>query len=128
MYKFKDIPCLENYCVNKAGQVYSKKRNMIIKGSISDRGYLRVTIKRKTYRVHRLVAMTFLNKYKNMVRNEVNHKDGNKLNNCVDNLEWCSRKENNDHAIETGLWVVTEKMRMSGVINHKKNFKQYKTK
>lgn len=56
----------------------------------------------KGYRVHRLVAMAFLEK-KNENQNEVNHIDGNKENNSVSNLEWCTPSENQQHAFRTGL-------------------------
>ncbi len=63
-------------------------------------GYERVPLalncKKKTYSVHRLVAKTFLANTKN--KKEVNHIDGNKANNCVENLEWSTRKENQLHA------------------------------
>ena len=55
----------------------------------------------KNYSVHRLVAKTFIpnpNNYK-----DVNHKDGNKKNNRIDNLEWCSRSYNLKHALDIGL-------------------------
>lgn len=64
-------------------------------------GYIRATINGKDVYIHRLVAMLFLenpNNYK-----EVNHKDGNKENNNVENLEWCTRSQNNKHAFITGL-------------------------
>lgn len=66
-----------------------------IQVSLSKRG------KSKTHLVHRLVAQTFIpnkNNYK-----EINHKDCNKHNNCVENLEWCSRKQNMLHAKNNGL-------------------------
>ena len=50
--------------------------------------------------VHRIVATTFLGEHPDLV---VNHKDGNKSNNCVENLEWCTNKENLQHAMDTGL-------------------------
>lgn len=71
--------------------------------TINNRGYKTVGIQKTTYMVHRLVAKAFLDKPTG--KDFVNHKDGNKLNNHVDNLEWCTIKENNQHARDTGLWV-----------------------
>ena len=69
--------------------------------ALNNRGYLAVYIRRETHMVHRLVAQAFLPKPPG--KDYVNHLDGNKLNNCVDNLEWCSIAENNEHARRTGL-------------------------
>lgn len=63
--------------------------------------YLNVIFQRKTYQVHRLIAMAFIpNPDK---KPYINHKDGNKHNNSIDNLEWCTASENNKHAWRTGL-------------------------
>lgn len=78
------------------------KERILAQGDI--RGYKSVDLKvnggRKTMRVHRIVAMAFIGKpYKEMV----NHIDGNKTNNTVENLEWATRSENELHAYATGL-------------------------
>ena len=57
---------------------------------------------RKSYLLHRLIAQTFLPNPSNLP--EVNHKDGNKANCAMDNLEWVTSKENKRHAKDTGLW------------------------
>lgn len=58
--------------------------------------------KKRTFRLHRLVMIAF-SPIENMDEFEVNHKDGNKLNNKLDNLEWCTSSENQLHAFKTGL-------------------------
>lgn len=69
--------------------------------TLNNRGYYSVGIRRKTYMVHRLVAQAFIPNPEN--KPCVNHIDGNKLNNHVSNLEWCTVQENNLHARQTGL-------------------------
>lgn len=91
----------EMYQVDTNGVVYSKK-DKPLKYSINPRGYCIVNFyhnhTRKGFAIHTLVAETFING-KTMERNQVNHKDGNTQNNCVDNLEWVSGLENIYHAI-----------------------------
>ena len=93
--------------------ITSNGRKCVVKERILSQGtvkrYKVVDLKvggiRKTMRVHRLVAMAFIGKpYKDMV----NHIDGSKTNNSVDNLEWVTRSENELHAYSTGLKSSTE--------------------
>ena len=92
-----------SYSVDTEGNVrsYMCGRVRVMKGSIDNVGYRRVTLCKKTKRVHRLVAVAFIPN--DCGGDVVNHIDGNKDNNTVANLEWCTVKENNHHAYDTKL-------------------------
>lgn len=94
-----------DYEINEDGKIFSNKTNKFLQGSVYNTGYriVRLTIgnSKKGYAVHRLVAEAFLQNPNNLPI--VNHKDGNKLNNRVDNLEWVSQSENRVHAIESKI-------------------------
>ena len=101
-----EIKGFENYCVTMEGKIYSKLSNKFLKPYIDKVGYAYVSIllKPKTYRrksVHRLVLEAYTNSV--CSRTQINHIDGNKSNNDITNLEWCTRSENMAHAYETGL-------------------------
>lgn len=78
-----------------------------LKYALDKGGYPRLKLTRKNIskseRIHRLVAIAFIPNPNNLP--QVNHKDGNKQNNCVDNLEWCDNSHNQKHAIDKGLKV-----------------------
>lgn len=90
--------------VSNKGDVRNCNGNSI-KPWISTTGYLNIKViengKRKNKRLHRLIAKAFIPNPFN--KPHVNHIDGNKLNNCIDNLEWCDHKENMSHASKTKL-------------------------
>lgn len=87
----------DNYEVSNLGQVRNKKTNRILKQAHQNSGYSIVSLRRggttKTYAIHRLVMEAF-NPRQDANKLDVNHKDWNKLNNKLDNLEWTTRSEN----------------------------------
>lgn len=97
---WKTIQYEINYEVNELGQIRNKETKQIKSLRYSNKGYARVTLypSGKTYSVHRLVADGFIENPNNFP--SVNHKDGVKKNNTVDNLEWCTPKQNTRHAID----------------------------
>lgn len=117
---WKDIADFPNYQISNQGRVKSKERftkvgiknvkrakrkEKILKLSHNAKGYTQTILYRdkKPYpiKIHRLVAIYFIPNKEN--KPQVNHKDGNKDNNCVTNLEWVTDLENKRHAIENGL-------------------------
>ena len=104
-YKLIPIDCNSKYLISKCGKLFSLTSNKILKKIKNSDGYLQhgLTIngKLKMIAIHRLLCLTYLDNKEN--KTHVNHKDGNKTNNCLSNLEWCTCKENIQHAYDTGL-------------------------
>ena len=107
----KDIKGYEGlYYLDVEGNIYSypkktRKGTRKLKPVFAGHGYYQVDLcknkKIKRYLLHRLIAETFLENSEN--KPQVNHIDGNKLNNKLSNLEWCTRSENQLHSIRIGL-------------------------
>ena len=107
-----DIKGYESYCITIDGKVYSKKRNK----------FLRITYQYKypsvqlfvngriiTKTIHRLMALSYLPQIEG--KKYVNHINGNKNDNKLENIEWVSPKENTIHAIKNGLYIPPKKNR-----------------
>lgn len=117
--------------------VHSKlrRKERIVKGRKDRAGYVGFSfskdgVKSRTYSVHRLVAKYFIPNPEN--KSDVNHKNGDKADNCVNNLEWATRGENQSHAYATGLKKPSKSTRGGKWDKRSKNvvqvFKNGKTK
>jgi hypothetical protein len=104
MSQYKELDGLSGYYITDDGRVFHGERELKTYRDKDSYVLIGITVKRKTttYKVHRLVAQAFIDNPDNLP--EVNHIDGNKWNNCVDNLEWVSHRENLRHASEKRLF------------------------
>ena len=98
---WKDVEGFEDlYSISDTGKVLSKRSGRIRKTSVNNSGHecIRIYKNKKQYNftIHRLVAMTFIPNPLSL--KEINHIDENKLNNNVQNLEWCTRKYNQEYS------------------------------
>lgn len=98
------VRSLDRLCVDSLGRKRFRK-GVVLSPDIAQNGYYRVTLassgKKKQFYLHRLIAIHFMENPDNLP--QINHKDGNKLNNSLDNLEWCTVQENTIHAYKLGL-------------------------
>jgi hypothetical protein len=117
MNEWKRIKGFDGYFVSEYGEIKSLKRKkpFMMKLKLDKWGYMNVSLssenKKKTFKVHRLVAESFIPNPEN--KHQINHKNGIKTDNCSKNLEWTTDSENKKHAWSNGLRTVTEKMRMN---------------
>ncbi len=112
---YRVVPGLPEWAASNCGNVRWKSSLKAKFGSISRCGYRGVTAYYgsnktlpKQYKVHRLVALAWVPNPNN--HNEVNHINGNKLDNRPANLEWCSRSHNISHCYSTGLRKLGQKI------------------
>lgn len=94
--------------IHKGKLVTSAKKTTCVGNKLSPKGYLRINLNGKVKFVHSVVANNFLIKPEN--KSQVNHKNGKKTDNRVENLEWVSNQENRDHAVFHGLIAKGEKL------------------
>lgn len=106
---YGDLDLTDRLLISNDGLLFSLKTNKILKQHLNKEGYYTYVTslgKRGTYKaikIHRAVALTFVNGYKNGL--VINHKDGNKTNNLYTNLEWVTPKENSQHALQHDLFI-----------------------
>ncbi len=103
MLKLFDETKQSKYYVNEKGEVFRKFQGKLFKKkpTIHKKGYVYVRTKNRNFQLHRIVAENFI--YNIEKKPCVNHKDCNKQNNSVENLEWVTYKENTQHAIKMGV-------------------------
>jgi len=107
--QYKSISGFGKYAISEDGEVISYQnplKDLIMKFCINNK-YMALKLvrddgKQKTMKVHRLVALTYLDNPNNYP--EINHKDGNRYNNHYSNLEWCTQEQNNNHAKTNNLY------------------------
>ena len=126
----KPIPGYEDYYLaSEDGEIYSKRYNKFLKPAITKDGYAQVSLvgengKQYSYKVHRLVAKTFIDNPNNLP--EVNHKDYDRLNNFVSNLEWCNHYDNIKHSRDAGNYdCIYKQTRKAYVFTNVINGKQF---
>lgn len=101
----KEIKDYEKYIISNKGDIYIKETMQKMGTYLSNNGYLRIGLtkdnKKTNFLVHRLVAISYLKNIDNKI--QVNHINGIKTDNRLDNLEWATREENMQHAYKNGL-------------------------
>ena len=117
MLKVKDF---EDYTIDEIGNVFSIRKNKYLKQTINRNGYCKVTLQKdkykKTFSVHRLVAQAYLKNYSNTL--QVNHINGIKIDNRVENLEMVTAKENMQKAVEIGLFDKCKEIQRKNAIKN----------
>ncbi len=127
IFGWKPITGFPNYQVSKQGFIRNVKTRRILKTNLTS-GYPSVTLchegKKKNVKIHRLVALAFLPLIEG--KNVVNHKDHNKTNNHITNLEWCTHQENIQHASSLTVEDVRNiKLLLKGNMKHAEIARMY---
>jgi hypothetical protein len=105
---FREYPFDGRYFISECGKIWSSIKNIFMTPRITKLGYAQIQLlnprtNSKLMAVHRVVAYTWIGNPPED-KQEINHKDGDKLNNHASNLEWCSRSQNVKHGFDSGLF------------------------
>lgn len=107
--EWKDIKDFINYQVSNLGRVRNKTRGNILSPNNNGSNYLSVQLgKGKRRYIHRLVAQEFIPNSRNC--KEINHINGNRMDNRINNIEWCTRQDNINHKRVTGTQLFGSKI------------------
>jgi hypothetical protein len=114
---YKVLEDFPDYKIYSNGNIFNKFDHLM-KFHLTNKGYYQVMIQNKghiqqQFLVHRLIALAFIKNPNNYP--EVNHLDGNYLNNDVNNLEWCNHQQNCQHTIDIGLMGIKKKLTIDDV-------------
>lgn len=108
---WKPVVGYENdFLISNKGRLKRIKTGNILKSNLVGKGYLACCVSlgdrnnKKSFKIHQLVAQVFIDNPDN--KPIINHIDGNKLNNSIENLEWCTYSENTQHAYDNNLMTI----------------------
>lgn len=107
---FYEIPGYSRYVISREGKVFNREKGHFLEGSVNPDGYHNFRLRSDTNRtltwgLHRLMAYVFLHPGKDVAPLVVNHKNANKSDNCIENLEWVTYRGNAEHAGSLGLTI-----------------------
>lgn len=121
------IPGFPEYLISESGEIWSTKTNKYLKQSTNKDGYKQISLrgggKSHTYRVHRLTALAHMDNPDGL--SDINHKDFNKTNNNISNLEWCSHDDNMLHATIGGRFKGDKPLRKVFIFTNVFNGKSF---
>lgn len=127
--RYRKLKAHPNYRVFEDGRVYSEYSGRFLKPHVNKKGYFSVSLNYKVYKVARLVLLAFKGLSRNPLRFHAAHLDGNKANNVLSNLKWCTPAENNSHrhihgTVPLGSKCVSAKLTEQQVLDIRRRFKR----